>query len=37
MRFHAVTITGAQGQVAEILRSRRRPLCTTRAAVWRMR
>src|SRR2546423_14094948 len=37
IRSQAVTITGAQGQVAEILRRRRRPLRTRRAGAGRVR
>jgi hypothetical protein len=37
IRFQAVTIAGAQGQVAAIFRRRRRPLAVRRAAVCRMR
>lgn len=37
IRFQAVTITGAQGQVVAIFRRRRRPLVVRRAAACRMR
>ena len=37
IRFQAVMIAVAQGQVAAILRVLRRPPCTSRAAVWKRR